>query len=81
MHYWDFPGGSVVNNPPASIGGTSSNPGLGGSYMPCTAGPAGPSCLSSLCSGVWQLQQLKPMCPRALLGNKTSLCDEKPVHH
>ena len=33
--YWrDFPGGTVVKNPPASAGDTSSNAGLGRSHMP-----------------------------------------------
>ena len=31
---WGFPGGPVVNNPPASAGDTSSVPGLGRPYMP-----------------------------------------------
>ena len=29
-----FPGGAVVENPPASAGDTGSSPGLGGSHMP-----------------------------------------------
>ena len=31
--YWDFPGGTVVKNPPASAGDAGSSPGLGRSYM------------------------------------------------
>ena len=31
---WDFPGGAVVKNPPASAGDTGSSPGLGRSHMP-----------------------------------------------
>ena len=31
--YWDFPGGAVVNNPPANAGDTGSSPGLGRSHM------------------------------------------------
>ena len=31
---WDFPGGTVVKNPPASAGNTGSIPGLGRSHMP-----------------------------------------------
>ena len=30
----DFPGGTVVKNPPANAGGTGSSPGLGRSHMP-----------------------------------------------
>ena len=30
----DFPGGTVVKNPPANAGDTGSNPGLGRSHMP-----------------------------------------------
>ena len=30
----DFPGGSVVKNPPANAGDTGSSPGLGRSHMP-----------------------------------------------
>ena len=30
----DFPGGSVVKNPPASAGDMGSSPGLGRSHMP-----------------------------------------------
>ena len=31
---WDFPGGSVVKDPPANAGHTGSSPGLGRSHMP-----------------------------------------------
>ena len=31
---WDFPGGAVVKNPPASAGDRGSSPGLGRSHMP-----------------------------------------------
>ena len=31
---WDFPGGTVVKNPPANAGYTGSSPGLGKSHMP-----------------------------------------------
>ena len=30
---WDFPGGTVVKNPPANIGDTGSIPGPGRSHM------------------------------------------------
>ena len=32
--FWDFPGGAVVKNPPASAGDTGSSPGPGRSHMP-----------------------------------------------
>ena len=32
---WDFPGGSVVKNPPANAGDTGLSPGLGRSHVPC----------------------------------------------
>ena len=31
---WDFPGGTVVMNPPADAGDTGSSPSLGRSHMP-----------------------------------------------
>ena len=31
---WDFPGGTVVKNPPVNAGDTGSSPGLGRSHMP-----------------------------------------------
>ena len=31
---WDFPGGTVVKNPPANAGDTGSRPGPGRSHMP-----------------------------------------------
>ena len=34
MWYRDFPGGSVVKNPPANAGDMGSSPGLGRSHMP-----------------------------------------------
>ena len=33
-HSPGFPGGAVVENPPANAGDTGSSPGLGGSHMP-----------------------------------------------
>ena len=40
-HWWDFPGGTVVKNPPANAGDMGSIPGPGRSHMseqpsPCT---------------------------------------------
>ena len=34
IKYWDFPGGTVVKNPPANAGDTGSSPGPGRSHMP-----------------------------------------------
>ena len=34
MKYWDFPGGTMVKNPPANAGDTGSIPGPGRSHMP-----------------------------------------------
>ena len=34
MNNWGFPGGAVVENPPANAGDTGSSPGLGRSHMP-----------------------------------------------
>ena len=31
---WDFPGGTVIKNPPANAGDTGSSPGPGRSHMP-----------------------------------------------
>ena len=49
-----FPGGAVVENPPASAGDTGSSPGLGGSHMPWSGWARVPQLLSlrvwSLCS-------------------------------
>ena len=33
-HYWDFPGGAVVKNPPDNARDTGSSPGPGRSHMP-----------------------------------------------
>jgi len=58
MAFWDFPGGSVVKNPPASAGDTGSIPGSGRSHMPAEQ--------LSLCAlEPTSLQLLKPTHPRA----------------
>ena len=43
---WDFPGGSVVKNPPANAGDTGSIPGLGRSHMPRSNQARAPQLLS-----------------------------------
>ena len=49
-----FPGGAVVENLPANVGGTGSSPGLGGSRVPRSGWAREPQLLSlrvwSLCS-------------------------------
>ena len=49
-----FPGGAVVESPPANAGDTGSSPGLGGSHMPRSGWAREPQVLSlrvwSLCS-------------------------------
>ena len=49
-----FPGGAVVESPPANAGDTGSGPGLGGSHMPRSSWAREPQLLSlrvwSLCS-------------------------------
>ena len=53
-HLWGFPGGAVVENPPANAGDTGSSPGLGRSHMPRSGLAREPQLLSlrvwSLCS-------------------------------
>ena len=34
VHYWGFPGGAVVKNPPANAQDTGSSPGPGRSHIP-----------------------------------------------
>ena len=53
----DFPGGAVVENPPANAGDMGLSPGLGGSYMPRSDWACVPRLLS-LCSGAREPQLL-----------------------
>ena len=64
----DFPGGSVVNNLPASAGDKGWIPGVGRSYM-----------LQNNSAHVPQLLKLSHLDP--ILCNKRSHHNEKPVHH
>ena len=54
LHFPGFPGGAVVENPPANAGDTGSSPGLGRSHMPWSNWAHEPQLLSlrvwSLCS-------------------------------
>ena len=56
LKHWGFPGGAVVENPPAGAGDTGSSPGLGGSHMPQSNWACEPWLLSlrvwSLCSEI-----------------------------
>ena len=54
---WDFPGGAVVENPPANAGDTGSIPGPGRSHMPRSNSARAPQLLS-LCSRVREPQLL-----------------------
>ena len=44
--FWDFPGGTVVKNPPANAGDTGSSPGPGRSHVPRSNKAHGPQLLS-----------------------------------
>ena len=63
----DFPGGTMVKNPPANAGDTGSSPGLGRSHVPWSGWAREP-------------QLLKPARLEPVLRNKRSHRDEKPVH-
>ena len=75
-----FPGGTVVESPPANAGGTGSSPGLGGSHMP-RSNYAYASQLVSLRSRARVPQLLKPARLEPVLGNKRSHRNDKPAHH
>ena len=59
MKYRGFPGGAVVNNPPANAGDTGSSPGSGRSHMPRSNKAHAPQLLS-LCSSACEPQLLSP---------------------
>ena len=65
--WWDFPGGPVVKDLPASAGDTGSISGPG--MIPYAAEQL------SLCAATTGARALEPM-----LCNKESLCNEKPAH-
>ena len=54
-----FPGGAVVNNPPANAGDEGSSPGPGSSHMPRSNEARAPQLLS-LCSRARKPQLLSP---------------------
>ena len=75
----DFPGGAVVENPPANAGDTGSGPGPGGSHMPRSSWARAPQLLSLRCRAhVPQL--LKPVRLEPVPCTKRSHRNEKPMH-
>ena len=72
----DFPGGTVVKNPPANAGDTGSSPGPGRSHMPRSNQAHGPQLLSSR---TCEPQLLKPAHLEPVLHNKRSHHNEKPA--
>ena len=75
----DFPGGTVVKNPPANAGDTGSSPDPGRSHMPQSKYACVPQLLS-LRSSAREPQLLKPTCLEPVLHNKRSHRNEKPTH-
>ena len=67
-HPRDFPGGTVVKNPPANTGDTGLSPGPGRSHMLRSNWARAP-------------QLLKPARLEPELHNKRSHRNEKPAHH
>ena len=61
---WGFPGGAVVENPPANAGDTGSSPGLGGSHMPWSNWAREPQLLSLR---VWSLGSVTVRGPRTVM--------------
>ena len=62
-HSMGFPGGAVVESPPASAGDAGSSPGLGGSHMPRSDWACGPQLLNlrvwSLCSATKEAMMVR----------------------
>ena len=63
-----FPGGAVVENPPANAGDRDSSPGLGGSHIPRSNWAHEPQLLSlrvwSLCSATREAAIVRARAPR-----------------
>ena len=59
MRFWDFPGGTVVKNPPANAGDKGLSSGLGRSHMLWSNWACAPQ-LPSVCSGAHEPQLLSP---------------------
>ena len=75
----DFPGGTVVKNPPANVGDTGSSPSPGGSHMPRNNWARGPQLLSRR-SRAREPWLLKPAQLEPVLRSKRSHRNEKPAH-
>ena len=69
----DFPGGTVVKNPPVSAWDAGSIPGPGRSHMPQSNLARAPQLLKPVC--------LEPVRLEPVLRNKRSHHSEKPAHH
>ena len=76
----DFPGGAVVENPPASEGDAGSTPGPGRSHMPRSSWARAPHLLS-LRSRAREPQLLKAACLEPVLHNKRGRHSERPMRH
>ena len=74
-----FPGGAVVESPPANAGDTGSSPGPGGSHVPRSSW-ACVTHLLSLHSRAREPQLLRPACLEPVLRNGRSHCSERPAH-
>ena len=87
MYVGDFPGGTVVKNPPANAGDMGSSPVREDPTCSRTAKPVGHNCwacaLEPTSHNYWARvpQLLKPTHLEPVLHNKRSHCNEKPVHH
>ena len=75
----DFPGGTVVKNPPANAGHMGWSPGPGRSHMPQSNYVCAPQLLR-LHSRACEPQLLKPVYLEPVLCKKRSHHNEKPVH-
>ena len=74
-----FPGGAVVESPPASAVDTGSNPGPGRSHMPRSSWARAPQLLG-LRSGAHGPQLMKPACLEPVLRGRRGRGNEKPTH-
>ena len=72
-----FPGGAVVENPPANAGDTGSSPGLGRSHMPQSGWASEPQLLSlrvwSLCSATGEAAIVRGPCTAMKSGPRTAM--------
>ena len=75
----DFPGGTVVKNPPANAGDMGSSPSLGRFHMSRSNWARVPQLLS-LRSRAFKPQLLKPVRLEPVLHNKRGHRNERPAH-